>query len=556
MRTRLLLSAFLAVATVGAQEQQANPSAPAAAPAEATVAAPVAAPAAPATAIAIDAAPANATTKNKDTLSVDFPDEEIRTILRNVADLFELNLVVPDTLQGRTSLKLREVTWRQIFQVILSPIGYTFVEDGNIIKIVSQDSLAVEPVSTEVFLINYAKADDILKTVTTIIDTAAGGKIIVDQRSNALIVTERPSRMARIRPIIEKLDKATAQVMIESKFIDVTDGDSKKIGVDWSTLGSYGVSGGPFTQTYTKNASSSNSSSTTATNLNVPYLQDQYAKASILTGQPVGPVATHSTYTDASGVAHDVVTYSDITAGSTDSNTITDSVSRATTAVFSADQFKLVLSALKTQSNAKVVSNPTLVTLNNVEATINIGEEFPVPEYTYNQQTGQFSISGFTYKPLGVLLRVTPQVNEQGFIKLLLEPELSSRGQDNIFNGANIPSVITKKTKTQVSMKDGYTMGIGGLIENTSNKGETKVPILGDIPFLGRLFRSNTATSSLHNLFIFITARTVPSDGAAVNEVFDPRATRAIGLRKDELPGFRDGSNPFAPDVVPPEKSK
>jgi type IV pilus assembly protein PilQ len=245
----------------------------------------------------------------------------------------------------------------------------------------------------------------------------------------------------------------------------------------------------------------------------------------------------------------------DQSAGSTSTSAIADAVTRTSSAVFSADQFRLVLSAIKTQANAKIVSNPTLVTLNNVEATINIGEEFPLPEYTYNQQTGSFAVSGFSYKPLGVLLKVTPQVNEAGFIRLLLQPEISSRGQDNLFNGANIPSIITKKTQTQVSLRDGYTMGIGGLMENSSHKGETKVPLLGDIPFLGRLFRTNTGDNTTHNLLIFITARTVSANGAPTNEVFDPRVTRSIGLREDDLPGYRDGSSPFAPPPPAP-KSK
>ena len=220
MRTHTLLLAMLSAAPLWAQ-QVPSTATPAAVPAVPLAATP---PSVAPDAVTVVATPAVASVaKGKDTLSVDFPDEEIRTILRNVADLFELNLVIPDTLQGRTSLKLRDVTWRQIFQVVLSPAGYTFVEDGNIIKVVSQDSLAAEPVSTEVFLINYAKAADVLKTVTTLVDPTAGGKIIVDDRSNALIVTERPSRMGRIRPIIDKLDKATAQVMIESKFIQVSD---------------------------------------------------------------------------------------------------------------------------------------------------------------------------------------------------------------------------------------------------------------------------------------------------------------------------------------------
>ena len=177
----------------------------------------------------------------KDTLSVDFPDEDIRNILRNVADLFELNLVIPDTLQGKATVKLRDVTWRQIFSVVLGPWVYNYVEDGNIIKIVSNDSLQQEPTSTEVFTFNYARAADILPTLNSLVEATAGGRIVIDSRSNSLVITERPSRMNRIRPIIEILDRATDQVMIETKFIEVTASDVKNVGVNWSSLAGYNV---------------------------------------------------------------------------------------------------------------------------------------------------------------------------------------------------------------------------------------------------------------------------------------------------------------------------
>jgi type IV pilus assembly protein PilQ len=208
------------------------------------------------------------------------------------------------------------------------------------------------------------------------------------------------------------------------------------------------------------------------------------------------------------------------------------------------------LSALQTQNNIKLVSNPTIVTLNNTEANINIGEEFPIPNYTYNQERGTFEVSGFDYRPIGILLKVTPQVNSQGFIKLSVEPEVSSRAGVTSFGGAGgaeIPIIATRKTKTQVSLKDGYTMGIGGLIENTSQNGQTKVPVLGNIPGLGRLFRSDTKNVDSRNLLIFITAKTINPEGAPIEEVFDPRSVRAMGLKRDELPGYRDGSDPFAP---------
>ena len=221
-------------------------------------------------------------------------------------------------------------------------------------------------------------------------------------------------------------------------------------------------------------------------------------------------------------------------------------------AVFSSSDFNVIVSALKQQNNSKVVSNPTIVTLNNAEAVINIGQEFPVPSYTYNEQRGSFEVSGFTYKPIGIILKVTPQVNARGVIKLALEPEVSIQNGSTTFGGAGgaqIPIIGTRKVKTQVSLKDGYTMGIGGLISSATSRGGTKVPILGDIPLLGRLFSSKSVNDEATNLLIFITAKTVSADGASPEEVFDPRAVQAIGMSREDMPGNRTpkGADMFAP---------
>lgn len=446
--------------------------------------------------------------KNKDTLSVDFPDEEIRTILRNVADLFELNLVIPDTLQGRTSLKLREVTWRQIYQVILSPIGYTFVEDGNIIKIVSQDSLLAEPVSTEIFIINYAKADDVLKVVTTLVEPSAGGKIIVDQRANALIVTERPSRLGGIRPVIDKLDKATEQVMIESKFIEISSGNEHELGLNWSVGG--GSKGGIYTS-YNKGIPGAAGGT--------------YEPGYVAPIAPnlVGPI----TIGDPSNVTTNLLTGADYSA---------------------------VLRAAESNNKARVVNNPTLVTLNNVQAEINIGEEYPIPSYTYNAERGNFEVSGFEYKPIGVLLKVTPQINSQGFIKLTLEPEISQRGLSVNFggaSGADIPIINTRKTKTQVSLQDGHTLGIGGLIKDDDIQVTNQLPVLGSLPGIGRLFQNKTKEKTRTNLLIFITAKVISAKNALPEEVYDPRVLREAQLKRSDISGYRESGDPFLPESDP-----
>lgn len=603
MSTRTMLITLLATAlTLPALAQDATPPAEPVAPAESTV-------------TVEGAEPTEGTvSRDQDTLSVDFPDEDIKTILRNVADLFELNLVVPDTLTGKTSIKLRDVTWQQIFHVVLSPVGYTYVQEGNIIKIVSNDTLLQEPAATEVFILNNAKAADIKPTIDGLIDAAAGGKIVIDGRSNALVITERPSRMGRIRAIIDQLDKATAQVMIESQFVEVTDRDVRNIGVNWASLQGMQLGVGGMTHAWdrsrgqtttsggTRNASSSttnasgnnsnrtntattgDNSSTTTTYSVVP--QDVNTSTGAINGGnnatlnlPSGavtglpptvasdlavssftpenvtfdddgdPVVTPASFTapvststtNSSGTTSSIT--DTITSGLTNTAsslfndlaglTNTGGTSRLTQAVFSASDFNIIVSALKSQNNTKVVSNPTVVTLNNTEAVLNIGSEFPIPSYTYNSERGTFEVSGFQYKPIGIIMKVTPQVNAQGNIRLALEPEVSQQNGETTFGGAGgatIPIIATRKVKTNISLKDGYTAGIGGLVTSNKNHGGTKVPILGDIPGLGRLFSSKSVNDQTTNLLIFITAKTVNPDGAAPGDVFSSDALDSVGM--------------------------
>src|SRR5690606_38516665 len=139
-----------------------------------------------------------------------------------------------------------------------------------------------------------------------------------------------------------------------------------------------------------------------------------------------------------------------------------------------------------------VVSNPTVVTLNNSQAQIHIGEEYPIPNYTYNSERGTFEVQGFEYKPIGITLNVTPQVNAAGFINLDIAPEISKRTGEVSFGGgagANIPIITTRKTESNVTIKSGFTLAIGGLIEKTEGNTVNRVPGLSNIPGLGRLFK-------------------------------------------------------------------
>jgi type IV pilus assembly protein PilQ len=485
-------------------------------------------------------------------------------------------------------VKLRDVTWRQIFENILQPVGYTYKEEGNIIKILSNETLAQEPVSTEVFVINDARAADIMATVTSLVDAAAGGKIVVDARSNSLVVTERPSRMNRIRAIIQQLDRATDQVMIETKFIEVTDSDVKNLGVNWSSLANYEVAAGGLRGTFQRNrdqvgsggfngsngstlndsrgttrtgSTGSTSESTNSSGSNQSSGSNNTSSVTS-TGGVVTPTSTTGTTgslgttgssSNTSGSTNSVTDGVNNTLSNTVNNTFNslaslvnnDGTARTLNAVFSATEFRLVLSALQSQTQVKIVSNPTVVTLNNSEAVINVGQERPIPRYQYNQQTGNLEVNGFDFKPIGVILKVTPQVNAAGRIKLTVAPEVSQSINNVVFNGNQIPIIDTRKTATTVSLADGYTMGIGGLLTSSSSNGGNRVPFLGAIPGIGRLFRSENKREETTNLIIFITAKTLSADGAPVEKVFESERVRSMNLRREELPGHRDGTDPF-----------
>jgi type IV pilus assembly protein PilQ len=333
--------------------------------------------------------------------------------------------------------------------------------------------------------------------------------VIVDSRSNALVITERPTRISRIRPIINKLDKATDQVMIETKFIELNNNGNSNLGVDWALA-----------------------ASGTAQAANRQYSGDLSINPLMPSNFPAAMYPTATANGQYAGV----------------------------TSVLSAAQLSATLNFLQSKGDSKVVSNPTVVTLNNTEAVINVGREFPIPSYTYNSDRGAFEVSGFEYKPIGVILKVTPQINSQGFIKLTVEPEISSSSSSVDFGGgggsnAKIPILETKKTKTQVSLKDGHTLGIGGLISDEKTFTENRLPFFGSIPGIGRFFRNENKTTTRKNLLIFITAKIVSGESAQPEEIFDPRQIREHKLKRSDVSGYREKSDPFLPEDAEKPKS-
>jgi len=451
-------------------------------------------------------------TSDSETISVDFPEEDVRDIIRSVADLYELNVVIPDALTGSVSIKLRDVTWQQVFSVVLEPLNFTYIIDGNIIKIKSQDELALEPVDTRVFIVDFAKAGEIRGSIEPLVDAAAGGRIQVDTRSNALVITERPSRMNDIQEIIEILDRPTEQVMIESKFVEITGREEDSIGVDWQSMIGYRMQAGPMQRTYER-------------------VDGRNSTPRMTSGSDFSIANTNGQTTTS-------------LSQSTSEDSVTewiDGITRNDTAVFSADAFSVVLSALETNTDIELVSNPTIVTMNNKRAQINIGEEYPIPEYTYNDERGTFEVSNFEFKPIGVNLSVVPQINSAGFINLDIQPEISSRTGSVQFGGASgaeIPIITVRKTDSSVTIKSGYTLAIGGLIQTDSENSSSRIPVLGDIPGLGRLFSSTGKQVDKRNLIVFITAKILSASGATYEDVFSQRTLYDMGITARDVPGY------------------
>jgi len=471
-----------------------------------------------------DVFPGAATMVEEETISVDFPDEDVRTILRSVADLFDLNLVIPDILQGRTSVKLRNITWRQVFEVVLEPLGFTYLEDRNIIRIKSIAELTTEPVDTRIFIVNYARAGELQASIAPLVDAAAGGRIQVDGRSNALVITERPSRMNKIQEIIERLDKATDQIMIETKFIEVTNSDVKDLGVNWASLSGYGLGVGNIQRDWSRTRTSNNSNS-----------------ASVGSDSSSG-------ITTASGSIDGFPNPETVDSGESISSTLsslgqiasTASTGRLDTAVFSADNFRVVLSALTQMRNSKLKTNPTIVVMNNKEAYLNIGQQYPTREFEYNAETGQIEPGALKYQPLGVELRVTPSANAAGMINLEIEPKVTVlAGTIATLNGIEDPLFEEKSVQTSVTIKDGFTLALGGLVEQTTSDQSTAVPLLSKLPGVGRFFKSNSTNIETNNLIIFITAKTLNPDGSTYRDIVDPRVLDQMEILPSELPGYQ-----------------
>ena len=423
---------------------------------------------------------------NGEKLSLNFQNIEIRSLLQVIADFTNFNVVTSDTVTGSVTLRLKDVPWDQALDIILQAKGLGMRKTGNVLLIAPKDELAakdkqelearvaiqgLEAVRTQSFQINYAKASEIAAQIsaggagaTTARILSSRGSVIAEPRTNQLFVTDIPSRLEQVQSLIGKLDIAVRQVLIEARIVEASDTFGRSLGVRLGG-GMIGAAGA---------LSNGNTNVTLGTNYN--------ATAADTSGNFVSfPASTL-------GVANNAASFA--------------------VSIFNAaaNRFlNLELSALEADGKGKIVSSPRVVTADQVKALIEQGTEFP---YQTATSSGATSLA---FRKANLKLEVTPQITPEGNIILDLDVNKDSRGETT---AAGI-AIDTKHIQTQVLVENGGTVVIGGIFTLEETNNETKVPLLGDVPYLGNLFKSRERTSRKQEMLVFITPKMITDRAAA-----------------------------------------
>ncbi len=417
-------------------------------------------------------------------LSLNFQNIEVRAVLQLLADFTGLNVVASDTVQGNITLRLKNVPWDQALDIILRTRGLGKRVTGNVMLIAPNAELAARekeeleaqkqrvelaPVHTRYHQINYAKASDIAKLLkgdkNSILTDR--GSVTIDERTNTLMVLESAEKHEEVAALIAKLDVPVRQVMIESRIVIASDDFGRDIGVRagvthtaaYGTDGVAAVTGSASgTDTIVSSAIANNIAGTGTFPVTMPSASDRY-NVNLPAGGGAGRIAL---------------------------------------ALLGSDYLvDLELSALQTEGRGEVLSNPRVITSNQQTASIEQGVEVPYQEAS---SSGATSIS---FKKAVLSLEVTPQITPDD--RVIMDLVVNKDSVGGIYAG--VPSINTRSVTTQVLVDNGDTVVLGGIYEQSSSKGATKVPFLGDIPVLGALFRTKSNKENKGELLIFVTPK-------------------------------------------------
>ena len=446
-------------------------------------------------------------------LSLNFQNVEVRAVLQVIADFTGLNIITSDTVTGSLTLRLKDIPWDQALDIIMQTKGLDMRKNGNVVLIAPREELALkekqqleaqqqisdlEPLQTEMFQLNYQKADAVQKLLSDKEGKflSKRGNAVVDARTNILFVQDTSARLEEVRRLIRQIDIIVRQVVIESRIVVADDKFSRQLGVRFGMQ-----TGFTLNKRYAGGIAGSLASQPlvpTTNNTVAPY--------------PVRDTRTATPYELASGQA--ITGYSDAPQLNVNLPVPNPAGQVALTLINlgSGNLINLELSALEADSRGKVVSSPRVVTADNQKASIEQGTEIPyvTPGSANSPATVQF-------KKAVLRLDVTPQITPDNRIIMTVEIRKDSVGQlVNLGGGFTVPAIDTKNVTTQIAVNNGDTAVIGGIYEETVNNDVTKLPFLGDLPVLGYLFKTTNKNIEKTELLIFLTPRVVKESITAV----------------------------------------
>jgi type IV pilus assembly protein PilQ len=475
-------------------------------------------------------------------ISFDFREAAVRDVLRLFARQVEVNIVATPSVQGTISMKLDNVNWRKALELILDVHKFKMTEDkeNNIIKVMTQTEVAAEPMNTKIYALKYLQAADYeaesveylegkkVKVSKKMVGAATMLKPLVgkdetidaDAFGNKLIVNAIPATHDRLQAAIDELDKQSRQVLIEVKFIEASTDAAKDIGIKWDFLQEYGVEAfGPGSDASQERMGRSWTKTQTSSDGIASNLSEQRSLSENTKLRSKADDSGNALFDSIPGLTRDISHTANLSSARDLAwNSGTEVVKWAT---LSPDNVRLAVSALLKNSDAKLVSNPRISTVDNKQATIRAVKEFPIPKWTFNSDTGTWEVQGFDYKDIGITLKVTPHINQDNFITLDVDPEVSNQSGTVVFGGgssgsAEIPIVDSRTAATRVIVKSGETLVIGGLVKTDEILTKSGVPLLQDIPLLGNAFKHTSKSAVNLDLFVFVTPTIVEGPAASI----------------------------------------
>lgn len=440
-----------------------------------------------------------------DKLSLNFQSIDVRALLQVIADFTNFNIVTSDAVGGAVTLRLKDVPWDQALEIILQSKRLGMKKSGNVIWVAPMDELAardkaelesrvsiesMEVLKTQSFVLNYAKASDVAGQIGSAGGGAAAaggsgahggagsilssrGSVIAEPRTNQLFVTDIPSRLEQVQAFITKLDVPVRQVLIEARIVEADDKFGRSLGVKLGGADMRGIRGGDAGYSVGSGNRVAFGGSYDAINSTVGITAPSTSNTTNFVNLP------------ASGLGGVSPTSFALSLFSPAANRF----------------LNLELSALEADSRGKVVSSPRLVTADKVKAIIEQGVEFP---YQTTAPNGGTTIA---FKKASLKLEVTPQITPEGAV--ILEVEVNKDSPGELLLGAR--AINTKRIQTQVLVENGGTVVIGGIFESSEQEAENKVPLLGDVPVVGNLFKNRSKSMEKSEMLVFITPKVVES---------------------------------------------